>query len=43
VIRSTVLIDPAGKIAHHWAKVKSRGHAEKVAEKLAELQGAAQS
>lgn len=37
VIRSTVIIDPAGKIAHHWKKVQSDGHAEKVREKLAEL------
>ena len=36
-IRSTVLIDPAGKVAHHWAKVKAAGHADKVREKLAEL------
>jgi peroxiredoxin Q/BCP len=40
VIRSTVLIDPGGKIAHHWPKVKAKGHAEKVREKLEELQGA---
>ena len=40
VIRSTVLIDPAGKIAHHWAKVKPAGHAGEVREKLAELSGA---
>ena len=38
VIRSTVLINPSGKIAHHWPKVKAAGHAEKVREKLAELQ-----
>ena len=37
VIRSTVLIAPDGKIAHHWPKVKAAGHAEKVREKLAEL------
>ncbi|HEX7506673.1 MAG TPA: peroxiredoxin [Polyangia bacterium] len=37
VIRSTVLIDPAGKVAHHWATVKAAGHAEQVREKLAEL------
>jgi thioredoxin-dependent peroxiredoxin len=43
VIRSTLLIDPQGKVAYHWAKVKSKGHAEKVREKLAELQGAAQA
>jgi peroxiredoxin Q/BCP len=40
VIRSTVLIDPAGKVAHHWPKVQAKGHAEKVKEKLAELQAA---
>jgi peroxiredoxin Q/BCP len=39
VIRSTVLIDPAGKVAHHWPKVKAQGHAEQVREKLAELKG----
>jgi thioredoxin-dependent peroxiredoxin len=37
VIRSTVLIDPAGKVAHHWAKVKSAGHAEAVRAKLDQL------
>ena len=37
VIRSTTLIDPAGKVAYHWATVKAAGHADKVAEKLAEL------
>ena len=35
VIRSTVLIDPKGRIAHHWKRVKSKGHAEKVRERLA--------
>ena len=39
VIRSTVLIDPDGRIAFHWPKVKAAGHAEKVREKLAELRG----
>lgn len=39
VIRSTVIIDPQGKVAHHWPKVKSEGHAEQVKQKLAELQG----
>ena len=39
VIRSTVIIDPAGKVAHHWAKVQAKGHAEAVRAKLAELQG----
>jgi len=37
VIRSTVIIDPAGKVAHHWATVKAAGHAEDVRGKLAEL------
>ena len=37
VIRSTVLIDPAGKVAHHWATVKAAGHAEQVRGTLAEL------
>lgn len=39
VIRSTVIIDPKGKIAHHWRRVRAAGHAEKVREKLLELQG----
>jgi peroxiredoxin Q/BCP len=34
VIRSTVLIDPKGRIAHHWKRVKSKGHAGKVRERL---------
>jgi len=39
VIRSTYLIDPKGKVAHVWTKVKAAGHAAKVREKLAELAG----
>ncbi len=38
VIRSTYLIDTAGKIAHVWKKVKVKGHAEQVKEKLKEIQ-----
>jgi peroxiredoxin Q/BCP len=38
VIRSTVLIDPQGNVAHHWAKVKAAGHAAKVREVLEKLQ-----
>lgn len=38
VIRSTVIIDPHGNIAHHWPKVKPRGHAAEVKAKLTELQ-----
>ncbi len=41
VLRTTYLIDPQGKIAHSWPKVKAAGHAEAVAEKLAELHAAA--
>jgi peroxiredoxin Q/BCP len=37
VIRSTVLIDPSGKVAHHWRQVKAAGHAEAVRARLAEL------
>jgi peroxiredoxin Q/BCP len=37
VIRSTLLIDPKGKVAHHWPNVKAKGHAAKVREKLEEL------
>jgi peroxiredoxin Q/BCP len=37
VLRTTVLIDPQGKIVYYWPKVKAAGHAEAVAEKLAEL------
>jgi len=40
VIRSTVLIDPAGKVARHWKKVKAAGHAEEVRKALAELKAA---
>ncbi len=39
VIRSTVLIDPEGRVAHHWKRVKAKGHAEKVRERLTDLQG----
>ncbi len=41
VIRSTVLIAPDGRIAHHWATVRAAGHAEQVRAKVAELSGAA--
>jgi thioredoxin-dependent peroxiredoxin len=39
VIRSTVLIDPQGRVAFRWPNVKAAGHAEKVREKLKELRG----
>jgi len=38
VVRSTFLISPEGMIAQAWYKVKAKGHAEKVLEKLKELQ-----
>jgi peroxiredoxin Q/BCP len=41
VIRSTVLINPEGKIAHRWARVKTAGHADAVREILAGLRAAA--
>jgi len=40
VVRSTFIIDPDGKIAAKWEKVRVKGHVEAVKEKLAELQGA---
>ena len=40
VIRSTVLVNPDGLVAAHWPKVRAKGHAEKVLQKLRELKGA---
>jgi peroxiredoxin Q/BCP len=37
VKRSTVIIDPSGKVAHHWRSVRARGHAQKVRDKLEAL------
>ncbi len=37
VIRSTVVIDPEGRVAHHYRKVKAAGHAAAVRAKLEEL------
>jgi thioredoxin-dependent peroxiredoxin len=37
VIRSTVIIDPDGRVAAHWPTVKAAGHAEAVRQRLAEL------
>ncbi len=39
VVRTTYLIDPEGKVAARWDKVKVKGHAQKVEEKLKELKG----
>ena len=38
IARSTVLIDPDGKIAYLWTKIQAKGHAEEVRAKLKELQ-----
>lgn len=38
VQRSTYLMDPQGEIVHAWPKVKVKGHASEVLEKLKELQ-----
>ena len=38
VVRSTFIIDPDGKIAAVWPKVKVKGHVEEVKEKLEILQ-----
>lgn len=38
VIRSTFIIDPKGRVAHPWYKVKVKGHVDEVLEKLAGLQ-----
>ena len=38
VVRSTFIIDPDGKIAAKWEKVKVKGHADEVKAKLEELQ-----
>jgi len=39
VVRSTFLIDPEGKIAEAWTKVKVKGHAETVQCALGDAQG----
>jgi peroxiredoxin Q/BCP len=38
VVRSTVLIDPEGKIAEIWEKVRVKDHVENVKKRLNELQ-----
>jgi len=37
IVRSTVLIDPKGVVAHHWPKVSADGHAAAVLQRLKEL------
>jgi thioredoxin-dependent peroxiredoxin len=41
--RSTFLVDPAGRIAHVWNKVKPQGHATEVLAALDEAQAAVHS
>jgi len=40
VVRTTFLIDPAGKVAHVWNAVKVEGHADEVLGKIREFAGA---
>jgi len=37
IIRSTVLIDPKGNVAHVWPNVTAKGHAEQVLKRLGEM------
>lgn len=37
IIRSTVLIDPSGKVAKHFPKVRAKGHVDKVLAALDDL------
>jgi peroxiredoxin Q/BCP len=38
VVRSTFIIDPDGKVAAVWKKVRVKGHVDEVKAKLEELQ-----
>jgi peroxiredoxin Q/BCP len=38
IIRSTVIVDPEGKVAHHWKKANARDHAAQVLKRLEQLQ-----
>ncbi len=40
VVRSTFIVDPEGRIAHVWKRVRVADHVEAIIEKLTELQGA---
>ena len=39
IIRSTVVIDKAGKVARHWPKVSVKGHVDEVIAAVKELAG----
>jgi peroxiredoxin Q/BCP len=41
VLRTTLLLNPQGKVAHVWPRVRVEGHAEAVRRKLEELRSAA--
>lgn len=38
IVRSTVLVDPRGKVAYHWKSVTPKGHADDVLRRIDELQ-----
>jgi peroxiredoxin Q/BCP len=38
VVRSTVLVDPQGKVAYHWPEVIPQGHADRVRAILRQIQ-----
>lgn len=40
VRRSTVLVDPRGKVAHHWPNARAKGHAADVRTVLEALRSA---
>ncbi|MGC8916437.1 MAG: thioredoxin-dependent thiol peroxidase [Thermoanaerobaculum sp.] len=40
ILRTTVLVDPEGRVARVWEKVKAQGHAAEVLSALRELSGA---
>ena len=40
-IRTTMIVDPRGMIAHYWPEVIAQGHADRVLKTLAELQDGA--
>lgn len=37
IVRNTFLVDQNGDIAYHWPQVNTRGHAERVKDKLSQL------
>jgi len=41
VLRTTMIVDPQGIVRYHWPEVIPQGHAQRVADKLAQLQALA--